>query len=289
MRLKDKLGNKSNASSEIEYHGALATRLGEEGKGVKTIIEMVHHTRLGTISGTLGVMRRALAEAVNHVTGRRAFQKRLIDQPAMEAVIADLAIEYEAAAALVMRVARGFGETDAHGRAFARLAVALAKFRLTKRCPDFVYECMECHGGVGYVEETPLPRYYRDAPLNAIWEGSGNVIALDVLRTLAREPVAVEAYLCEVSQARGVHAGLDRALIDLGDRLTGPPVQEVEARMLVEKMALVLQACLLARHAPTSVADAFIRSRLAGEGGRCFGALPTGLDILPIIARQTVF
>jgi putative acyl-CoA dehydrogenase len=288
MRLKDKLGNRSNASSEIEYHGAVAWRLGEEGRGVKTIIEMVHHTRLGTISGTLGIMRRALAEAAHHVAGRRAFQKRLIDQPAMTAVIADLALEYEAAAALVIRVARAFGDTDEAGRAFARLAVALAKFRLTKRCPEFVYECMECLGGVGYVEETPLPRYYREAPLNAIWEGSGNVIALDVLRTLAREPAAIAAYVEEVGASRSAHPAIGPALDALVGDVSGTRPGEAQARQTVERMAVLLQGSLLARHAPGPVADAFIRSRLTNEGGRCYGALPSGIDLAAIIRRQAV-
>jgi len=288
MRLKDKLGNKSNASSEIEYHGAVAWGLGEEGRGVKTIIEMVHHTRLGTISGTLGIMRRALAEAIHHVSGRTAFQKRLIDQPAMTAVIADLALEYEAAAALVVRVARAFGDTDEAGRAFARLAVALGKFRLTKRCADFVYECMECHGGVGYVEETPLPRYYREAPLNAIWEGSGNVIALDVLRTLARESAALDAYIAEVEHARGAHPSLGPALDRLVQDLTSAPPGEAQARGVVERMALLLQGSLLARHAPGQVADAFIRSRITDEGGRCYGALPSSVDVAAIVGRHAL-
>jgi putative acyl-CoA dehydrogenase len=286
MRLKDKLGNRSNASSEIEYHGAVAWRLGDEGRGVRTIIEMVHHTRLGTIAGTLGIMRRSLAEAVHHVSGRTAFQKRLIDQPAMTAVIADLALEYEAAAALVVRVARAFGDTDEAGRAFARLAVALAKFSLTKRCPDFVYECMECHGGAGYVEETPLPRYYREAPLNAIWEGSGNVIALDVLRTLAREPAALAAYVAEVACARGAHPAIGPALDALVDDLAASPPGEAGARRMVERMAVLLQGATLARHAPDAVADAFLRTRVTGEGGRCYGALPSGVDVTAIVQRQ---
>ena len=210
MRLKDKLGNRSNASAEIEYHGAQAMRLCDEGAGVKTIIEMVHHTRLGTIALTLGVMRMALAQAIHHCEGRRAFQKALIDQPAMAGVLADLAVEYEAAVALVMAVARAFDAEDPAGRAFARLAVALAKYLLTKRCATFVVECMECHGGNGYVEDGPLPRLYREAPLNAIWEGSGNVIALDVLRTLRRDPLALEAYAAAISEARGTDAAFDR-------------------------------------------------------------------------------
>jgi putative acyl-CoA dehydrogenase len=285
MRLKDKLGNRSNASSEIEYHDAFAWRLGEEGAGVKVIIDMVHHTRLGTVSGTLGIMRRALAEAVNHTQGRRAFQKALIDQPAMAAVIADLALEYEAACALVLRVSRAYGAADPEGRAFARLAVALTKYWLTKRCANFVYECMECHGGVGYVEETPMPRLYREAPLNAIWEGSGNVIALDVLRTLRRESMALEAYAAEVAKAAGGNAHLDRAMAALKDGALQAS-SEMDARGLCERMALVLQGSLLVRHAPAAVADAFCARRFGSGGGLSYGALPPGADVEAIVARQ---
>jgi putative acyl-CoA dehydrogenase len=261
MRLKDKLGNKSNASAEIEYHGAYAERLGDEGAGVKTIIEMVHHTRLGTIAGTLGIMRMALAQALHHCASRRAFQKALIDQPAMAGVLADLAVEYEAAAVLVVAVAKAFDAEDAPGRAFARLAVALGKYLLTKRCATFVVECMECHGGNGYVEEGPLPRLYREAPLNAIWEGSGNVIALDVLRTLAREPLALETYAAAIAEAHGASAAFDRAAeATLAEARRSCP--EAGARRLVERLALVLQGALLLRHAPTAVADAFCATRL---------------------------
>jgi putative acyl-CoA dehydrogenase len=230
-------------------------------------------------------MRRPLAEAVNHVMGRRAFQKTLIDQPAMRGVIADLALEYEAAALLTMRVASAFDGRSEGERAFARLAVALGKYWLTKRCPNFVYECMECHGGVGYVEETPLPRYFRESPLNAIWEGSGNVIALDVLRTLHREPAAVEAFIAEIADARAADARLDAAARRVTDRMAGP-VGEANARRLVEDMALLLQGALMARHAPLPVADAFLASRIAGDWGRSFGALPAGVDIDAIVARQ---
>ncbi len=198
MRLKDKLGNKSNASAEIEYHNTFAQMIGEEGRGVATIIDMVHHTRLDTTAGSLGIMRRALAEAVHHVRHRRAFQKTLIDQQLMQAVIADLATDYEGAAALTMRVARAFDGETASERSFARLGVALGKFWVSKRTPQFVYECLECLGGGGYVEEGPLARYYREAPLNAIWEGSGNVIALDILRTLQKDPDALKVYFAEV-------------------------------------------------------------------------------------------
>ena len=286
MRLKDKLGNKSNASSEIEYHDAVAWKLGEEGRGVSVIIDMVHHTRLDTMAGTLGIMRRPLAEAVNHVMGRRAFQKTLIDQPAMRGVIADLALEYEAAALMTLRVARAFDGTSEGERAFARLAVALGKYWLTKRCPNFVYECMECHGGVGYVEETPMPRYFRESPLNAIWEGSGNVIALDVMRTLQKEPAALEAYLAEIGEAYGADARFDEAAGRVNDRLAGP-IGEADARRLVEEMALLLQGSLMVRHAPRHVADAFVASRLGGDWGRGFGTLPRGADLDAIVARQT--
>ena len=286
MRLKDKLGNRSNASSEIEYHDAYAERLGEEGQGVKVIIDMVHHTRLGTIGGTLGIMRMALAQAVHQTMGRRVFQKTLIDQPAMHGVIADLALEYEAAVVLCMRVARAFDGASPEERAFARLSVAVAKYWLTKRCANFVYECMECHGGVGYVEETPMPRLFRESPLNAIWEGSGNVIALDVLRTLAREPSALEAFFAELGLSRGGDPRLDRAVASLQARLVRNPA-EGEARGVVEQMAIALQAGLLVRHAPAAVASAFIASRIEPGSGRAFGALPPGLDLGAIVERQT--
>ena len=284
MRLKDKLGNKSNASSEIEYHDTHAVLLGEEGRGVSTIIEMVHHTRLDTISGTIGIMRMALAQAHHHVANRRAFQKTLIDQPAMRAVVADLALEYEAATALTMRVARAFSGTAEEDRAFARLAVASAKYWLTKRNPNFVYECMECHGGAGYVEESPLPRLFRESPLNAIWEGSGNVIALDILRTLGREPLARDAFAAEVMAARGQSAVLDAAMEDVAAEIRRVPA-EADARRIAERMALVLQASLLVRGAPAAVADAFIATRLGGEGGRSFGVLPRSADVDAIIDR----
>jgi putative acyl-CoA dehydrogenase len=286
MRLKDKLGNRSNASAEIEYDEAYAVLLGEEGRGVQVILDMVHHTRLDTMAASLGIMRMALAQAVWWTGGRSAFQRRLIDQPAMRAVLADLALEYEAAAALTMRVAGAFDARDEAGRAFARLAVALGKFRLTKRCPDFVYECLECHGGSGYVEESPMPRLYREAPLNAIWEGSGNVIALDVLRTLQREPAALDGFAAEIAAARGGDPRLDAAARALLDELASGAVGEGQARRVAERMALVLQGALLARHAPAAVADAFCASRLAGEGGRVWGALPDGIDPDAILARQ---
>jgi putative acyl-CoA dehydrogenase len=284
MRLKDKLGNKSNASSEIEYHDTYARLVGEEGRGVATIIDMVHHTRLDTMAGTLGMMRMGLAQAHHHVSNRRAFQKTLIDQPAMRAVIADLALDYEAAAALTMRVARAFGEPGEEAKSFARLSVAVGKYWLTKRNPNFTYECMECHGGAGYVEESPMPRLFRESPLNAIWEGSGNVIALDILRTLAKEPAALAGFFAELGLARGGNARLDRAIEDLAASLKRLPA-EAEARRIAEAMALTLQASLLVRHAPAAVADAFVATRLAGEGGRSYGILPAGTDVDAIVAR----
>ena len=288
MRLKDKLGNKSNASSEIEYHDAYAELLGEEGRGVNVIIDMVHHTRLGTIAGTIGIMRMALAQAIHHTSHRRVFQKTLIDQPAMRAVLADLAVEYEAAVALTMRVARAFdGANDAEG-AFTRLTIAIAKYWLTKRNPNFVYECMECLGGAGYVEESPMPRLFRESPLNAIWEGSGNVIALDILRTLGREPAALDTFAAELALARGGDDRLDRACDELLHFLRQGLPSEAGARLIAERMALVLQGALLVRHSPPAVADLFVSTRIAGEGGRSFGAIGQATDVNAIVQRQTL-
>jgi putative acyl-CoA dehydrogenase len=286
MRLKDKLGNKSNASSEIEYHDTRAWLLGEEGRGINVIIDMVHHTRLGTVGATLGIMRMALAQAVNHVEGRTAFQKKLIDQPLMRAVIADLALEYEAAVALAARLGGAFSADDEKSAALARLSVAVAKYWLTKRNPAFVYECMECHGGVGYVEETPMPRLFRESPVNGIWEGSGNVIALDVLRTLRREPGARDAFAAELDAAAGASAAFDAAAGAFRRQLSGAP-EEADGRQIVERMALLLQASLLIRHAPAAVADAFCATRLAPDGGRLFGVLPRSADVAGILSRQT--
>ncbi len=286
MRLKDKLGNKSNASSEIEYHDTFAQMVGEEGRGVATIIEMVHHTRLDTIAGSLGIMRRALAEAVHHVSHRRAFQKTLIDQPAMRAVIADLALDYEAAAMLTMRLAKAFDDESGAERAFARLGVAVGKFWVSKRTPAFVYECLECLGGGGYIEEGPLARYYREAPLNAIWEGSGNVIALDVLRTLAKEPQAVEAVFAELEASRRVHAAFDAHFKQLAATLKRP--SEGSARRVAEELALALQAALLLQHGNPEVASAYCAVRLDSTArGVNYGAVKGEMDVSAILARQT--
>lgn len=289
QRLKDKLGNKANASSEIEYHATWARRVGEEGRGVATIIEMVHHTRLDTMVGAASLMRRALAEAIHHCEHRSAFQKRLVDQPLMRNVLADLAVESEAATALTFRVARAFDESadSEAARQFSRLAVAIAKYWNNKRCPNFTYEAMETHGGVGYVEETPMPRLYREAPLNSIWEGSGNVIALDVLRTMAKLPQSVEVLKTELAAAKGADRRLDAFIDRLGRWFKDPSGLEPQARRLTEELALALQGALLVQHAPPAVADAFCAGRLAGEGGYAYGTLPASVDPEPILRRAS--
>jgi putative acyl-CoA dehydrogenase len=244
----------------------------------------VHPTRLGTMAATLGLMRMGLAQALHHIGHRRAFGRLLSEQPAMQAVVADLALEYEAAVLLTTRVAMAFDAEDGQGRGFARLAVALGKFWLTKRNPNFLYECMECLGGAGYIEESPLPRLFRESPLNAIWEGSGNVIALDILRTLGREPAALALYRAELAAAKGGNAHLDAAVAGLERLLAG--ADESGARFVAERLALLLQGALMVRHAPPKIADAFCATRLAGEGGRAFGTLPKGVDVAAILARQ---
>jgi putative acyl-CoA dehydrogenase len=281
VRLKDKLGNRANASAEIEYHGAFAFAVGDEGEGVRTIIEMVHHTRLDTSLAPAGLMRAALGEALWWCEERRAFGRRLIEQPLMAGVLADLAVEVEAATALAFRVARAFDEGD---RPFARLAVALAKYLNNKRCPALIYEAMECLGGAGYVEDGPMPMLYREAPLNSIWEGSGNIIALDALRTLAREPEAKARLAAELEGARGQHAGYDRALAALLGGWDAPP-PEAEARLVVERLGTLLAAAELLRAGAGPVAEAYVATRIEGGGGRTAGAWPARLDRAGILAR----
>ncbi|MBS8225792.1 acyl-CoA dehydrogenase family protein [Vannielia litorea] len=283
MRLKDKLGNRSNASSEIEYEGAFALMLGEEGAGVRTIIEMVHHTRLDTAMAPAGLMRAALAEAHHWVAHRTAFQRRLIDAPLMRAVLADLALDWQGCTALGLHVAERFDRDDPESRAFARIGVALAKFIANKLCPVVCVEAMEMLGGMGYVEDTGLPLLYREAPLNGIWEGSGNVICLDILRTLAREPLAGEVLRSEMTAARGGCAAYDGALAEHFARWPALP-PEAEARWFAERTALLLAASILLRHAPTPVAEAFATTRLSGPRGRVAGAVPEG-DVGPILER----
>lgn len=275
MRLKDKMGDRSNASSEVEYHGALAQRIGEEGRGVAAIIRMVQHTRLDCVIGSAQQMRGSLAQAVWHAAHRTAFQKRLIDQPMMAAVLADLALESEGATALSLRLAQAFDQQDA----LARLATPVAKYWVCKRAPGMVYEAMESLGGAGYVETGPMPRLFRQSPLNAIWEGSGNVIALDVLRAFGREPEAVEALRAFLEAQRGVVASYDVWLDDLD--LAG--ASEATARWTVERLALALQAAVLLE-AESPVVEAFCRLRLQPRGG-LYGAVPAGLDLRGILDR----
>jgi putative acyl-CoA dehydrogenase len=284
QRLKDKLGNRSNASAEIEFDGTLARRLGDEGRGVRTIVEMVAATRLDCVLGSAALMRQAVAQATHHAAHRSAFGRRLADQPLMANVLADLAVESEAATALGIRLAAAVDDGE---DAFRRLAVPVAKYWVTKRTPAVVGEALECLGGNGYVEESGMPRLYREAPVNAVWEGSGNVVALDVLRALRREPTALDAFLAELGLARGADRRLDDAVTDVLQSLADLDDLEHRARRLVERMALVLQGSLLVRYAPPSVADAFCASRLAGDAGMGFGTLPRGTDTQAIAARAT--
>jgi putative acyl-CoA dehydrogenase len=290
QRLKDKLGNRSNASSEIELHGAWAQIVGEPGRGVPTIIEMVGHTRLDCIIGTAGGMRWGVANATWHAAHRSAFGRRLIDQPLMTNVLADLCIESEAATALAMRLARAYDEAgrgDERARSLKRLGTAIGKYWVCKRGPGHAFEALECLGGNGYVEESGMPRLYREMPLSSIWEGSGNVMALDVLRALSREPAALEAYLGEVGEAAGGDPRLDAFVVSLRDEFADREALELRARRVVERMALALQGSLLVRYAPACVADAFCASRLAGDSGLQYGTLPAGVDCAAIVARHT--
>jgi len=279
VRLKDKLGNRSNASAEIELAGAWARLVGEEGRGVRTIAEMVNHTRLDCILGSVGLMRRAVAEATHHAAHRSVFGKPLAEQPLMQNVLADLCVESEAATVLALRIARAYDEGD---RAFRRLATAVAKYWVCKLTPPHVGEALECLGGNGFVEDSGLPRLFRESPLNSIWEGAGNVNCLDVLRVLDKEEGAREAFFAEVELAS--EPRLDRAAALVRGNLDEPT--EAGARRLVESMALVLQGSLLVRHGDPAVAEAFLASRLTGDGGRAYGTLPAGLDFGRIVERH---
>ncbi len=289
QRLKDKLGNRSNASSEPEFDGTVGWLVGPEGHGVKTIIEMVNYTRLecAMISATL--MRKTLVEAGHHAQHRRAFGAALIDQPLMRNVLADLAVESEAATALTLRLA---GATDRAARgeeselAFRRIATGIGKYWVTKRGPAFAAEALECLGGNGYVEDSGMPRHYREAPLQSIWEGSGNVNALDVRRALTREPATAAALLGELELAHGADTRLDAAVTRLKAELSDLDGAEGGARRLVELMALTLQGALLVRHAPAAVADAFCATRLAADWGHAFGTLPASVDLKAILDRS---
>lgn len=291
QRLKDKCGNRSNASSEIEYRGALAWLVGEEGQGIKAALAMTHLTRLDFAIGSAGLMRRALSEAIHHTTARRAFQRRLVDQPLMQNVVADLAVEVEAATLLAFRLARAVDEEQSGDEAaslLVRIGTPVAKYWNCKRVVGVVHEALECHGGNGFVEEGPMARLYREAPLNGIWEGSGNIIALDVLRAASRSPGTVPAFLDEVRRAGGGERRLDRMVARLEDELRRTEEHEARARRIVEKMATALQASLLLRHAPSAVADAFCATRLEGDGGAVYGSLPAGVDRHAIVDRARI-
>ena len=287
QRLKDKLGNKANASSEVEFDNAIAWRVGDEGRGVPQILEMGTHTRLDCALGTSALMRQALAIAIHHTRQRKAFGKFLIEQPLMKNVLADLALESEAATALALRLARAFERTgDAHERLIARVLTPVAKFWICKRGSHFSEEAMECMGGNGYVEEGGhgiQARIYREMPVNSIWEGAGNIMAIDLLRALRKGDVA-SALQAELAPARGAHAALDRMIDQLPARIEAL-ANETEARRLAQDVALALQGALLAQTAPAAVTDAFCASRLGGDWGQAFGTLSASADMDAIIAR----
>ncbi len=287
QRLKDKLGNRSNASGEVEFDNTWARMVGAPGRGVPTIIEMANHTRLDCVLGTTAGMRQAVAEATWHAAHRETFAKRLIDQPLMENVLADLCLEAEAATAVALRLARAYDQdATEQEKLFRRLATAVCKYWVCKRGPRHAFEALECLGGNGYVETFPLARRYREQPLTSIWEGSGNVICLDVLRALARTPGALDAFLIEVDQAAGADQRLDAYTSQLRAELENHEDLESRARRIVERMALCLQASLLVRHAPTGIADAFCAARLSGDAGHEYGTLPPSIDTAAIVARH---
>ncbi|UGT39043.1 acyl-CoA dehydrogenase family protein [Nocardia yamanashiensis] len=290
QRLKDKLGNKSNASSEIEYENATGWLVGAEGTGVKTIIEMVNMTRLDCVIGSATGMRAGVVHALHHARHREVFGKKLIDQPAMRNVLADLVIESDAATTVMMRLAGATdrASTDPAEAALRRIALAVTKYWVCKRAPAHAAEALECLGGNGYVEESGMPRLYREAPLMSIWEGSGNVAALDALRAMGRQPETVEAFFNEVNLARGGNRYLDEAIDRIGKELTDFADIEYRARRVIELMALVLQGAQLVRHGHAAVADAFCGSRFGGDWGIAFGTLPVGVDTEAILQRAYV-
>lgn len=287
QRLKDKLGNRSNASAEVEYNDTLGFLVDQEGRGVSTILEMVDHTRLAAAAAGAGLMRAALAQAIHHASQRKAFGKLLIDQPLMQNVLADLALEVEAATALFLRIARGYDDSkrDAGAGLFRRIGTAVAKYWINKRTPAVVSEALECLGGAGYVEESVLPRLYREAPLNGIWEGSGNVVCLDVLRTLKKQPDSADAWLAEIEKARGIDSRVDCCVESIKRMLVSLTFDEQGARRMVEGLALCLQAILLIQYAPPAVADAFCATRLGNDWGHAFGTIPSGFRLDRIVER----
>ena len=287
QRLKDKLGDWSNASSEVEFCNAFAWRVGPEGRGVATILEMVALTRLDCMIGSASIVRQAVAQALHHTAHRSAFGKLLVQQPLMQNVLADLSLESEAMVALTARVARAVDRSpqDEHEAALARIATAIGKYWVCKRAVPTVNEAQECLGGAGYVEESLLPRLYRQAPLNSIWEGSGNIQALDVLRAISREPVTAEALLAELRSARGLNSHYDRAMDGLVCELEDHDQLEVRARRITERAALLLSASCLLQHSPAEVAESYCASRLGGNMGLAFGALAANAAFQALIQR----
>ena len=287
LRLKQKMGNQSNASSEIELRGALGWLVGEEGRGVRTIIEMVSMTRFDCMIGSSAGMRMAVSQVIHHCRHRAAFGARLIDQPLMRNVLADLALESEAAMTLTMRMARAMDNRhDEHEDMLVRLATAVGKYWICKRTPNHAYEAVECIGGSGVMENCMMPRLYREAPINAIWEGSGNVQCLDVLRAMQKTPAVVDAFVAEVRRAQGGNAALDAHVAALLREFTDIEGFELRARDVVDRMALALQAALLVQHAPAAVSDAFCRSRLQAVGAHNYGCLPRDTGFADILARS---
>jgi putative acyl-CoA dehydrogenase len=288
QRLKDKLGNRSNASAEVEYDAAVAWQLGEPGRGVRTIIDMVTATRLDCVLGSAAAMRHGTVAAVHHCAHRHAFGKKLIDQPLMACVLADLAVESEAATTLALRLAGAAQRAidgDLAEAALLRVALPAAKYWVCKRAVTHAAEALECHGGNGYVEDSGMPRLYRESPLNSIWEGSGNVTALDLLRAMTREPTAVQALLTEIGLAGGADGRLDAAIGEVRDSLADLATIEPRARRVAERAVLALQGSLLVRYGNPAVAEAFCASRLGGDWGHAFGTLPPGLALGAIIER----
>jgi putative acyl-CoA dehydrogenase len=286
QRLKDKLGNRSNASSEIEFDGASATLVGEEGHGVRTILEMASHTRLDCVIGSSALMRQGLVQANHHIRERAAFGKRLIEQPLMQNVIADLVLESEGATMLALRLARAYdaGPDDQSEVAFRRIATPIAKYWVCKRAVAHVGEALECLGGNGFVEECILPRLYRESPINSLWEGSGNVMCLDVLRAAAREPATLDALFAEIDLAKGADRRFDE-LVNRAHTSLAEDDRERAARRTTETFALLLEGSLLLRYGSPAIADAFCASRLGPEAGRSFGTLPAGVDLAAILRR----
>lgn len=286
QRLKDKIGDWSNASSEVEFTGAQAWLIGEEGRGISNILQMVALTRLDCMIGSASTMRRALVLALHHARHRKAFGKRLIEQPLMKNVLADLALDSEAHTALAARVARSIDQTPSNPfeAAFARIATGIGKYWICKRNPQFINEAQECHGGIGYVEESSIARLYRQAPLNSIWEGSGNVQCLDVLRAFAREPEAFDALRQELMSAKQVHAAYDQQLVMIEKLMMDKELLEVQARRIVEKLAISLEAAVLLKSEQSWVGEAFVEARIANDG-RAYGSLPATIDFKRLLDR----